>query len=216
MPDAAKPAMPDEAPPASGGFSRWRWWKRWFGRRSEKAAARYLRKLGYRLLATNVSDRDGELDILALDGETFGHHSKFGEMALASAVSLLAAQRRVVVENYASVLARAPHGAPVLLVEPSSWSCIHGVERWRSDCSCGVIPGASHAWRRPLRSALMWLARELDARYEGVVDLPVSGEVDAPPAVLIRPDGHVAWAGTLTDAGLPRALETWFGPPGSA
>ena len=104
---------------------------------------------------------------VALDGETFGHHRKFGEMALARAVSVLGAQRRVVVDNFASVLARAPQGAPIRLVEPSSWSCIHGVERWRSDCSCGAVPGASHAWRRPLRAALMWLARELDARYAG-------------------------------------------------
>ncbi len=67
----AQPTRPTESEkPPPGGFSRWRWWKRWFGQRSEKAAARFLRKLGYRLLATNVSDRDGELDILALDGET--------------------------------------------------------------------------------------------------------------------------------------------------
>jgi putative endonuclease len=64
------PPKPDAEKPPSGGFSRWRWWKRWFGRRSERAAAKFLRKLGYRLLASNVSDRDGELDILALDGDT--------------------------------------------------------------------------------------------------------------------------------------------------
>jgi putative endonuclease len=66
MPDATRPD--DATPPAA--FTRWRWWKRWFGRRSEKAAAKFLRKLGYRLLASNVSDRDGELDILAIDGDT--------------------------------------------------------------------------------------------------------------------------------------------------
>ncbi|MBP3955813.1 YraN family protein [Gemmata sp. G18] len=63
------PTRTNEEPP-HGGFSRWRWWKRWFGRRSERAAARYIRGLGYRLLAANVSDRDGELDLLAIDGET--------------------------------------------------------------------------------------------------------------------------------------------------
>ncbi|VTR93703.1 endonuclease : UPF0102 protein PM8797T_28449 OS=Planctomyces maris DSM 8797 GN=PM8797T_28449 PE=3 SV=1: UPF0102 [Gemmata massiliana] len=63
------PANANEEPP-TGGFSRWRWWKRWFGRRSERAAAKYIRKLGYRLLAANVSDREGELDLLALDGQT--------------------------------------------------------------------------------------------------------------------------------------------------
>jgi putative endonuclease len=57
-------------PPPAGDFSRWPWWRRWFGRRSERAAARFLRKLGYRLLAANVADTLGELDLLALDGET--------------------------------------------------------------------------------------------------------------------------------------------------
>jgi len=61
---------PEKPPPPGGGFSRWRWWKRWFGRRSERAAARFLRGLGYRLLAANVSDAQGELDLLAVDGQT--------------------------------------------------------------------------------------------------------------------------------------------------
>jgi putative endonuclease len=64
------PNTPPDAAPAPGGFSRWRWWKRWFGQRSERAAAKYLRRIGYRLLAANVSDPQGELDLLALDGQT--------------------------------------------------------------------------------------------------------------------------------------------------
>jgi hypothetical protein len=53
--------------------------------------------------------------------------------------------------------------------------------------------------------------RLADARHDGVWELPVLGEIAAPPAVVIRPDGYVAWAGDLTDPGLPRALATWFG-----
>ncbi|MDQ4091227.1 MAG: FAD-dependent monooxygenase [Actinomycetota bacterium] len=53
--------------------------------------------------------------------------------------------------------------------------------------------------------------RLVDASHDGGWELPVLGEVAAPPAVLIRPDGHVAWAGDLTDPELPRALATWFG-----
>ena len=53
--------------------------------------------------------------------------------------------------------------------------------------------------------------RLVDARHDGVWELPVLGEIAAPPAVLIRPDGHVAWAGDLTDPELPQALATWFG-----
>jgi 2-polyprenyl-6-methoxyphenol hydroxylase-like FAD-dependent oxidoreductase len=58
--------------------------------------------------------------------------------------------------------------------------------------------------------------RLVDARHDGVWELPVLGEIAAPPAVVIRPDGHVAWAGDLTDPELPRALATWFGAPAPA
>jgi putative endonuclease len=63
-PDARTP--PDD--PAE--FGRWPFWRRWFGRRSERAAARFLRQLGYRILAANLADRGGEIDLLALDGDT--------------------------------------------------------------------------------------------------------------------------------------------------
>jgi hypothetical protein len=53
--------------------------------------------------------------------------------------------------------------------------------------------------------------RSVDARHDGVWELPVLGEVAAPPAVVIRPDGYVAWAGDLTDPELPHALAIWFG-----
>jgi aromatic ring hydroxylase-like protein/FAD binding domain-containing protein len=55
--------------------------------------------------------------------------------------------------------------------------------------------------------------RLIEAQYTGVWELPVLGAVSAPIAVLIRPDGHVAWAGGGTDQGLRDALTTWFGPP---
>jgi putative endonuclease len=54
----------------AAGFSRWPWVRRWFGRRSERAAGRYLRKLGYRIVAANWDDRLGEIDLLAVDGRT--------------------------------------------------------------------------------------------------------------------------------------------------
>jgi 3-(3-hydroxy-phenyl)propionate hydroxylase len=58
--------------------------------------------------------------------------------------------------------------------------------------------------------------RLVDADYEGVWELPVLGEVTPPAAVLIRPDGYVAWVGDGTDRGLRDALTTWFGPPRAA
>jgi hypothetical protein len=55
----------------------------------------------------------------------------------------------------------------------------------------------------------------IDAKYEGVWELPAIGAVTAPSAVLIRPDGYVAWVGDQTEVGLVDALTTWFGPPGA-
>ncbi len=106
---------------------------------------------------------------LATDGETFGHHHKFAEMALAKVIEILEQRPDVTVTNYAAFLAAAhPAAEPVELVEPSSWSCPHGVERWRSDCGCRVAPerGWNQKWRAPLRSAVEWLAAELHRTFE--------------------------------------------------
>jgi alpha-amylase/alpha-mannosidase (GH57 family) len=106
------------------------------------------------------------LTSLATDGETFGHHHKFGEMALARAFAVLAERPDVRVENFASVLARHAPRRAVKLVEPSSWSCPHGVGRWCRDCGCRFEEGTQQAWRAPLRDALNWLAIELDQHFE--------------------------------------------------
>jgi hypothetical protein len=102
---------------------------------------------------------------IATDGETYGHHHRFGEMALAAALDRLTSGSETRVENFAAFLARHPANHPVTLVEPSSWSCAHGVERWRSNCGCRVEAGTSQAWREPLRTALDWLAGELHERF---------------------------------------------------
>ena len=95
----------------------------------------------------------------ATDGETFGHHHRFGEMALAALIDSFERDKRMRLDNFASVLASVPSPSPVTIVEPTSWSCEHGVERWRSDCGCGsTITSPSQAWRVPLRGAVTALA----------------------------------------------------------
>ena len=105
---------------------------------------------------------------IATDGETYGHHHRFGEMALAAVLDLLAARPDVRVDNFASFLARHPAAADVILRAPSSWSCAHGVERWRVDCGCRLDAAAwpSQAWRTPLREGLTELQGELHRRFE--------------------------------------------------
>lgn len=103
-----------------------------------------------------------QLVSLAVDGETFGHHHRFGEMALAAAIEALERRTDLRIENCESVLRRGSPDFPVELVEPGSWSCPHGFERWRADCGCssGAHPGWNQRWRAPLRRAVDMLTAE--------------------------------------------------------
>jgi len=121
-----------------------------------------------RMLAPDPSGTRRPVVAVATDGETYGHHHRFGEVALAWLLHALETRGDVRVENFAALLARHPAQHEVRLVAPSSWSCPHGVERWRSDCACRMAPAASARsmhWRAPLREALDWLAGELHGIY---------------------------------------------------
>ncbi len=92
---------------------------------------------------------------VATDGETYGHHHKYGEMGLAYALRLLEQDKTVKLTNYATFLEQFPPEFECEIVEDTSWSCVHGVERWRSNCGCnGGHPGWNQEWRAPLRRAL--------------------------------------------------------------
>lgn len=105
---------------------------------------------------------------IATDGETYGHHHHMGEMALAYAMHYLEKEKKATLTNYGEYLERHPPTHEVEIFESSSWSCVHGVERWRKDCGCnsGMHAGWSQAWRAPLRQALDWLRDRLAALYE--------------------------------------------------
>ncbi|MGA2516195.1 MAG: DUF3536 domain-containing protein [Thermodesulfobacteriota bacterium] len=110
---------------------------------------------------------------IATDGETYGHHKKFGDMALAYALHQGFPSRGVEIVNYGAFLKRFP---PVYEVEidegpkgeGTSWSCNHGVGRWKEDCgdSTGGRPGWNQKWRGPLREALNLLRDELSLVFE--------------------------------------------------
>ena len=92
---------------------------------------------------------------VATDGESYGHHHKYGEMALAYTLRLLEEDPTVKLTNYGCFLENFPPEYEAQIVENTSWSCEHGVERWRSDCGCnGGKAGWNQAWRGPLRKAL--------------------------------------------------------------
>ncbi|MGE5278718.1 MAG: DUF3536 domain-containing protein, partial [Acidobacteriota bacterium] len=92
----------------------------------------------------------------ATDGETYGHHHPHGDMALAFALRAIDSGRDALLTNYGEFLEKCPPSSEVEIREYTSWSCAHGVERWRSGCGCatGAHPGWSQAWRAPLREAL--------------------------------------------------------------
>jgi alpha-amylase/alpha-mannosidase (GH57 family) len=125
-------------------------------------------KWAERLLAAGQGGSRARLVAVATDGETFGHHHRFGEVALAWLLRELEHRRGVRVENFAAFLARHPPQQEVELVAPTSWSCPHGVERWRADCGCRIAleRPTQQRWRAPLREGLDWLAAELHARFE--------------------------------------------------
>lgn len=104
---------------------------------------------------------------VATDGETYGHHHRYGDMALAYALQKLE-QSEVKLTNYGEFLAKHPPEREVQIAERTSWSCAHGIERWRSNCGCstGGHPGWQQAWRGPLRTALDGLAAKLDEVFE--------------------------------------------------
>jgi alpha-amylase/alpha-mannosidase (GH57 family) len=101
---------------------------------------------------------------IATDGETFGHHKRHGEMAVAAALGHLRRTGRATVSNFAAIINSRADWADGELVSPSAWSCAHGVERWRSNCGCGATSEArDQSWRGPMREALRWLADAIDA-----------------------------------------------------
>ena len=105
---------------------------------------------------------------IATDGETYGHHHRHGEMALAFALERVQEQGLARLTNYGEYLEVHPATHLVDIFENSSWSCVHGVERWRADCGCstGANPGWNQQWRAPLRDSLDWLRDELAPLYE--------------------------------------------------
>ncbi|MBQ4469688.1 MAG: DUF3536 domain-containing protein [Synergistaceae bacterium] len=107
------------------------------------------------------------LSHVATDGESYGHHHQHGDMALAYCLECLDYSSEAQLTVYGEFLSFYPPEREVKIIENSSWSCAHGVERWRSNCSCGDgTPGYHHKWRKPLRDAMNSLRDRLAELYE--------------------------------------------------
>ena len=105
--------------------------------------------------------------MLATDGETFGHHKRHGDAQLARAINALELRDDVRLVNCAEYLALFPQGAGSFEMDaPSSWSCAHGVERWRAACGCRFDPATNQEWRGPLREAMDFVNNHASAVYD--------------------------------------------------
>ena len=126
---------------------------------SQAVAFEELLKDGQRFadkLKTGVPEEDCRLVNIATDGESYGHHTKFGDMALSYILKIKAEQEGFTLINYANYLEKFPPKNEVEIKPVSAWSCCHGVGRWKEDCGCftGGMDGWNQKWRKPLREAL--------------------------------------------------------------
>jgi hypothetical protein len=146
------------------------------------------------IAATALALPEGAALMLATDGETFGHHKKTGAAELARAFLMLSRRDDVVVVNCEEYLATHRARGAFTLDAPSSWSCAHGVERWRSNCGCRMDPATSQEWRAPLRTAMDFVNNHVLAVYdrfapdlvkepEGALRDSIRLMIDANPAV---------------------------------
>src|ERR1051325_5027132 len=118
--------------------------------------------------AFSTQHEQEQLVHIATDGESYGHHHRFGDMALAYALDHIESDSQTTLTNYGEFLARQPPSHEVEIIEKSSWSCAHGIDRWWSDCGCntGGHPSWNQQWRTPLRNTLDWLRDTIAPQWE--------------------------------------------------
>lgn len=134
-----------------------------------------------RRLKEGVSDCRNfpQLINIATDGESYGHHTKFGDMALSYVLKIRAKDEGFTITNYAEFLDKYRSDCEVEIKQASSWSCFHGVGRWKEDCGCstGGHPGWNQKWRKPLREALDYLRDEFVVIFENEGKKYFNGDV---------------------------------------
>ena len=152
-----------------------------------------------RRVVGGFSERDDKPQLvhIATDGESYGHHHRFGDMALAYAFDTIQSKGLAQLTNYGAYLEKYPPTHEVEILENTSWSCAHGVERWRSNCGChtGRHADWNQAWRTPLREALDEIRDTLNPIYEEKAGLflkdPWEARNDYIQVILDRSPGNV-------------------------
>jgi len=151
------------------------------------------------MAATALALPEGASLMFATDGETFGHHKKTGAAELARALIMLQRRNDIVLTNCEQYLADHGTSGKFLIDAPSSWSCPHGVERWRSECGCRLEAGTRQGWRKSLRAAMEFVNNHVDAVYDRFA-----------PALVKDPRGAVRASIRLMIDSDPATHEQWF------
>ncbi|MDD6173603.1 MAG: DUF3536 domain-containing protein [Elusimicrobia bacterium] len=125
-------------------------------------------KFAARLLSVFQPTDQPQLVHIATDGETYGHHQKFAEMALAYCLDYIEKNKLAKITVYGEYLELFPPTEEAKIFENTAWSCSHGVQRWNSDCGCnsGGNRGWNQQWRNPLRKALDFVRDSLRQTFE--------------------------------------------------
>lgn len=112
--------------------------------------------------------QQAQLAHIATDGETYGHHHRHTDMALAYCIHYIESNNLAKITVYGEYLEKFPPTCEVEIYENTSWSCGHGIQRWTSSCGCcyGKHPSGQQQWREPLRKGMDWLRDQLAPVYE--------------------------------------------------
>lgn len=155
-------------------------------------------KFAHRIINAFSDTRDwDQLVHIGTDGESYGHHHRWGEMALAYALKYIESNKLARITNYGEFLEKHPPKHEVQIHEGSAWSCSHGVGRWKENCGCnsGGHGDWNQNWRAPLRHALDWLRDELapvfEARGKEFLKDPWAARDDYIAVILNREDDNV-------------------------
>ena len=153
-------------------------------------------------VAERVPGEDG-VALLATDGESYGHHDAFAEMGLAHFLKYALPAAGAEPVNLAWHASKHPAKAQVRLRPGgTSWSCAHGIERWRSACGCGEVAGGTLEWRAPLRAAL----EGLRDRFESVIESSSAGLIPDPWGAR---DAYVSVVLDRSEANVDAFLAAW-------
>jgi len=120
--------------------------------------------------SNDVKNQRPEIVIVASDGETYGHHKKFGDMALAYCIKTIEKNDNVKLTVFGEYLENYPPDYEVEIIENTAWSCAHALDRWKCDCECALDkvnhPNWNQKWRAPLRQAIDLLRKKINEIFE--------------------------------------------------